>query len=106
MCAKDLQQAIDHPSTYTDEMWDNHIHSLLTSLFFHKHTAITRHADKDPIQMALILMSLQAKNGNFDACNLIVGKMSALLHTMRLIAVKEIRREADEDLDMEDGDYE
>jgi len=51
-------------------------------------------------------LSLQEKNGNFDSCYLIVGKMSALLHTMHLIAVKEIRREADKDLDMEDGDYE
>jgi len=106
MCARELQHAIDHGTRYTDEAWDNLIHSLLTSLFFHKHTAITREADKDPIQMALILMSLHAGNGNFDSCNLIVGKMSAFLHIMRLIAVKEIRREADEDLDMEDGDYE
>src|SRR5258708_10712400 len=106
VCARDLQHAIDHPTQYSDEMWDNLIHSLLTSLFFHKHSAITHYADKDPIQMALMLLSLQEKNGNFDSCYLIVGKMSALLHTMRLVAVKEIRREADEDLDMEDGDYE
>ncbi len=56
--------------------------------------------------MALILMSMNSNNGNFHTCDFIVGKMSAFLHTMRLVAVKEIRRKADEDLDLEDADYE
>ena len=57
--------------------------------------------------MALILMSLHPENGNFEGCTKIVGKMSGLLHIMRLVAVKEIRREADEgDLGPDVADFE
>ena len=51
-------------------------------------------------------MSMNPDHGNFQTCYAMVGKMSALLHIMHLVAVKEIRRKADEDPNMEDGDYE
>ncbi len=97
---------MDSLALYSDEKWDNLIHSLLVSLFFHKHKAITRHSDKDPIQMALILMNMNPRNGNFNSCDVIVGKMSGFLHIMRLVAIKEIRRRGDENPDLEDADFE
>jgi hypothetical protein len=92
--ASNLQHALDYPDAYTEEMWDSIIHSLLASVFFHKPS---KHADKDPIQMAIILMNMNMDDGgNFNRCSVIAGKLSGFLHIMRLVAVKDIRRQADE----------
>jgi len=56
--------------------------------------------------MALILMNMNPRNGNFNSCDVIVGKMSGFLHIMRLVAIKEIRRRGDENPDLEDADFE
>ena len=56
--------------------------------------------------MTLILMNMNPMNGNFNSCNVIVGKMSGFLHIIRPVATKEIRRRADENPDLEDGEFE
>jgi hypothetical protein len=101
-CASNLQLALNRPEAYNEEMWDNIIHSLLSSLFFPEDGAESKHADKDPIHMALILMNVNANDGgNFNRCSVIAGKLSGFLHIIRLVAVKEIRRQADEEGDGE-----
>jgi hypothetical protein len=107
-CASHLQDAVDRPNGYSDEMWEDAIHSLLASLFFHKHAAASHHADKDPIHMALILMNINVNDGgNFNSCSWIAAKLSGLLHIMRLVAVKEIRIQADgREEEEEDAEFE
>ena len=100
-----LLQAIQSSIPLTDETWDSHIHTLLSSLFYHKHPAVIRNSDKDPIQMCLILMNMDPKTGNFMGPDIIAGRMSGLMHIMRLVAVKEIRRLADEEPIVDDADY-
>jgi hypothetical protein len=105
--ASNLQLTLDHPDAYTEEMWDSAIHSLLVAIFFRKPHTASKHADKDPLHIALILMNVNADDGgNFNRCSVIAGKLSGFLHIMRLVAVKEIRRQADERGDEEDAEFE
>ncbi|KAF9518849.1 hypothetical protein BS47DRAFT_1358509 [Hydnum rufescens UP504] len=79
--------------TYT--VFDPLIHSLLDSLFFSQHKGVSRHPNQCPVQSFIMCSAIDARSGNFEKCGTIVGRLSALLHILRLVAVKSIANKAD-----------
>ena len=101
-------QALQSSTQLTEGTWDSHIHALLSSLFFQRQPLVTPHSDKDPIQMSLILLNMDPETGNcnFATPDVIGGRMSGLLHVMRLVAVRHIYLLASQHPDLQDAEFE
>lgn len=91
-CALPRRQATPRPSNFLDLY-----HKLLCSLFFSVHPGVDANSAKDPITLFMICINLENEMGNFKEPTLIASSCTSMVHTMRLVAVKEIsiRRDSD-----------
>ncbi|KAF9502957.1 hypothetical protein BS47DRAFT_1402897 [Hydnum rufescens UP504] len=80
----------------SDVAFDSLIHSLFDSLFFSQHREVSRHATQCPVQSFVMCSAIDKSSGNFEKCGTLVGRLSALFHVIRLVAVKSIAKKAEE----------
>lgn len=96
--SKAILAALDAPHPLPDPAFDTLIHAFFDSLFFSQHKQVSRHQTQCPVQSFIMCSAIHPVTGNFERCGSIVSRLSALLHVLRLVAVKSIADKA-EDLD-------